>query len=156
MKCEELELYLIDFTEKNIPAEKNVLIKEHIKKCKKCKNLFEEFSGLWEIVNLPVEEELSPYFRAKLKSRIKDYEKPVFSKTTSPLVKYLKPVVVGLLFIFGIFLGIELGKYPMVEERFTITQEQQENPFQIDYLSLFDDIPEGTFGYNYLNLQNED
>jgi len=156
MKCEKLEQHLIEFAERKIPASKEIIIREHIKKCEKCKILFEEFSGLWEMVNLPDEEVLSPYFEAKLKRRIEEYEKPAFPKTLIPSIKYLKPVIVGFLFILGVLFGIELGQYPTLEENFTMVQEQKVIPDQIHYLSLFDDIPDGSIGYTYLNLQDED
>ena len=61
MKCKKVKNHLINYLEGTIPAEKKELLDNHIKDCKKCRILIQEFSGLWEMTAMPVTENVSPF-----------------------------------------------------------------------------------------------
>ena len=155
MECKNFQKHLIFYLEETIAPEKKSLFDEHVKNCSHCSLLLSEFSGIWDRMSEPGQEELSPYFSTKLMNRITEYEKTsVFSFTTLGN-KILKPVFIGAVCILGIFLGYNLGSFSSDIQSPPLTSEISETHYTETYLSLFNDIPEGTFADLYFTVINE-
>jgi len=151
MKCKHIERKIIDYLEGNVSKSEQTQIEEHVRKCKKCTMMLQEFSSLWDYVTSPAKPELNPFFWTRLQAEISEREKAkmAYFVIFESAYKYLKPAVCTGLLVFGIVFGYNLGK-SYVDVR--MLQQEVEEPV---YVTMFDYLPEGSIGDIYLNYYNE-
>ena len=75
MDCQKIRKKFIFFIEKELPAEVNAEITNHLKTCKKCSELFENFSETYNSVDLKEEIEPKAFFTESVMGKILSEEK---------------------------------------------------------------------------------
>lgn len=111
MNCKKINTLLLDFIEKNLDAETESQIYQHIQKCEKCEKNHKNIENIFkEINNLKNEKpEVSYFFTDKIISSIKNKENEVFvawNWINQTLFK--KPQVIATT-VISVFIGIFLG-----------------------------------------------
>lgn len=115
MKCKEVEKKLVFFTESELPQQTQLEIEAHLKSCVKCAQLAEKFSKIYSDLENTEEIQPTPFFWTRLKQRIAEYEASADSTTEwlNILIERLRPAIVIVILIVGIFLGYWLGNFPV-------------------------------------------
>lgn len=138
--CQNIVNNLIDIVGNCHPESQKKVILDHLALCPRCQRLVKYFSLGWE--ELSTAEKLSPSerFWPDLLAKIQASErpKPFREKIILGLRTSLRPAVVSLILLLGIFFGYQLGNRPRVE---TI---QSEMSYIEHYVQDFQDFPEGS------------
>ncbi len=88
MKCEDIELLLVDYINGELSVEMNTLIEKHLNECLLCRNNFEETEKIAANIrgisaDIPVEEANKVFLKESLLKELRIY------RTTSPFLSAL-------------------------------------------------------------------
>jgi hypothetical protein len=138
--CQKIAENLIDIIENRIPESEQKGIQAHLDACPRCSRLVQSFARVW--TELPTAEKLTPSdrFWPVLYAKIQDLEKPLSlgDRILAGLRNSLQPAVLGLILLFGIYFGNQLGNRPSIETTLSEMSHIEQ------YLQDFEDIPDGS------------
>lgn len=141
MKCKNVQKSLTVFDGNELTKKTNDAIKAHVGSCPKCQKVFKSFSYVEDFLNAPLVLPADPYFKTRLKARIK-------AASNIPVPEKLRPlfspgyIFVGLL--LGAMLGFNAGK--------AVLQTPQTSINYADYYSnsdVFNTFPNGSLAGSY-------
>lgn len=115
MKCEEVELHMIDYLDKNLDESISLEIEKHLETCEKCLDELRDTQEVLNLIskdeNIVPDESLRVNFYHMLQSEIKKREKRSAGTESKPLIPWynnsLYRVAAGIaLLICGTFIGL--------------------------------------------------
>lgn len=143
-----VERNLIAIAENHLEKEMSRKIQMHLELCERCALLCQSFTRAWQNLAPQEERTLSPSFFSNLMKTVAAYdEKPSRWKYMFvPVLRFLRPAVMTLLLLAGIFAGYELGN---------ISQDgtRPDDSFAGRLLGSFEDIPKGSVADFYVGRQ---
>lgn len=152
--CRKISENLIAIVENNIPESQKKEIQDHLAACPRCTSLVKSFARAWEELSAAEKREPSEGFWPGLVAKIQAAEEPPLrEKIIIRLKDSLRPVAVGLILLFGVFFGYQLGDMQQNEtapsEMLSVYAEQ--------YVEEFLDFPEGSVSdfYTQYKIQNQ-
>ena len=108
MKCKNIHKDLIFFVEGTLTTERKNEISKHLSGCEICRKFVAELAYSLEIIEKEKKNEPNPFLYSKIHNKINDYERDTATiKVTA--AKILRPVLVIILILLGVFSGIKLG-----------------------------------------------
>ena len=111
MDCRQIEKKLSAYQDNQLPVHEMVEIEQHLKICSNCSQAFQELDIVWKELDQVETIDSAPFFWTRLSQRIEEKkEKQFFSKLTFPLQWIPVPMVTTMVLIFGLFMGVYLGK----------------------------------------------
>lgn len=162
VSCRLIEEHLLDLIESKAPAELQNDIQSHLVECFRCKQLIKDFSEMWSELSYHKRQVLSTSLWPVLEKTIKEYEQHPFRsrKIFSGLVGLLRPVAISLVFLIGIFSGLQLGNIPDRSELGSksgkSTPDMSGEIYAARYLEGLADIPLGSTADFYLGADDSD
>jgi predicted anti-sigma-YlaC factor YlaD len=159
MNCKKVKKNLAGYLEKNLPENMEKELENHLESCPVCSHLWEEFSQLWGALENRERIQPSPYFWARLKQRITEYEegrKPIWGWLQG-LVGWARPAVAVAVLLICVFLGYSLGNFSQVVNGQTTSQVDErtlalQEFFNSPYLNSLNDLPTGSVEATYLEM----
>ncbi len=110
MDCKEVNNKLIFHTENTLSIEENNAIENHIKKCDKCRKLYNTLKEGFEIIENEKIKETDSFFYTRLSEKIKEIDKPkekqIWFKSKQI---YLQSIAATIAIFLSIYSGILLG-----------------------------------------------
>jgi predicted anti-sigma-YlaC factor YlaD len=151
-ECKKVEKNLIDLIESKLPEVLKVEIEDHLRSCLKCARLFRQFSLSWEAIAKKERKSPSASFWPALVERIQAAERPqlVRYRILAGVKNSLRPAIITLILLAGVFFGYYLGQVPQGVEEPAFGKEYFE-----EYFEAFEDFPPGSGGDFYLNIIRE-
>ncbi len=120
MECKNIKPLLIDFVDKKLTVEKTQLVKEHLKKCKSCREELDDLIVLIEEMSKIGDEKPDESLRMNFEMMIEDERKKIKSKhvvemktqsTPAWLISPFGRIAAGFaLLISGVLLGLLLNR----------------------------------------------
>jgi anti-sigma factor RsiW len=150
MKCRETQKLLSAFSDGEMPAEENRIIDAHVQSCGSCLRKLEEIESLRKALDGLPGANSSPYFYAKLASRIRAEERKPASGWFERL---LIPIFAAAIAVLGFWLGTLAGNNGDTTGKKTLTSYPI---VSTSYLDTFDSVPTASFGEVYLALAGQD
>ena len=151
MHCQKARRMISLYIDGELKRDQAQELLEHTNSCPACGS---EMEFMVEVLkNLPVQKnlEVSPYFFAKVREKIRQ------SKETNPIFfpLNLKPAFLGIslfvvIIIFSALAGVFLGETYIAQAKKSEIALDKETKSSLN-LDVFEDVPEGSFGY----IQNE-
>ena len=163
MNCGNVKKNLVFLLENELLEKQRVEIENHLKFCPNCSHLLEEFSQLWGTLEHREKIQPSPYFWARLKQRITEYEegrKPIWGWFEG-LVGWARPAVAVVALLICTFLGYSLGNFPQSVNGQTTSQADErtlalQQFFDSHNLNPLTDLPTGSVEATYLDMISEE
>jgi len=110
MDCKEVNNKLIFHTENTLSIEENNAIENHIKKCDKCRKLYNTLKEGFEIIENEKIKETDSFFYTRLSEKIKKIDNPnkkqIWLKSKQV---YLQSIAAAIIMFLSIYSGILLG-----------------------------------------------
>jgi predicted anti-sigma-YlaC factor YlaD len=150
MKCHETQKLLSAYADGEMQAEKMRVIDAHVQSCGSCQRKIEEIESLWKALDVLPVANPSPYFYAKLASRIRAEERKPASGWSERL---LIPISAAAIAVLGFWLGTLAGNNGDTTGKKTLTTDPI---VSTSYLDTFDSVPTASFGEVYLALAGQD
>lgn len=152
--CRKIAENLIAIVENIIPESQKKEIQDHLAACPRCNRLVKNFTRTWEELSVPEKRGPSEEFWPGLVAKIQAAEEPPLrEKIIIGFKDSLRPVAVGLVLLFGILFGYQLGN---MRQRETVPSEML-SVYAEQYVEEFLDFPEGSVGdfYTQYKIQNQ-
>ncbi|UCC13053.1 MAG: zf-HC2 domain-containing protein [candidate division WOR-3 bacterium] len=153
MKCSQVKKKLTAYIDGEISENEQAIISEHVKSCASCRQELEELAAVTRTLDEVVDVEVTPYFRAHLKTRLReekaDEEKPF------PFLEWIRratiPVAAAALFLFSIVAGGQLGR-SIYQATAQTTRVQAAEIDYITGLGGFEEMSDVSFSAIYEDL----
>ncbi|MBT3208547.1 MAG: hypothetical protein HN704_02185 [Bacteroidetes bacterium] len=111
MNCQTFKNNIVFYSENSLPKEKTEEFQTHLKVCNSCQKIYNEVEQTLNVFEDEKKLEINPFFYTRLQQKIDNrasqQEMPIYLPIFK---KILKPVFVGVIIVFGIFIGINFGK----------------------------------------------
>ncbi len=110
MKCDKLHRDLIFYLEGGLDRERRNEISSHLHGCESCRNFADYLELSLSIIDKEKEPEVNPFLYTRIKQKIDNprYRRSIFITSAA---KFLRPSVISIILIFGVFAGIKIGSY---------------------------------------------
>jgi len=157
--CKIIEKNLIDIIEERVAERTLKNIQIHLKSCPKCTLLVERFSQIWKGFDQTKRIEPSVSFWPVLHQKIRAYEEQKFhlGEIFFGLKLWLRPAVATVILLMGCFFGYQLGNvsqnYDQIQSLEETGEVALEELFFAQYLSSFEDFPEGSISDFYMSCE---
>ncbi len=133
MKCSQVKKKLTAYLDGEVSEKEQEIISEHVKSCTACRQELDALRTVSRTLDEIVDVEVTPYFRAHLKTRLRD-EKAGGGKPFS-FLEWIRratiPVAAAALFLFSIVAGGQLGR--LIYQQTAQTTRAQ--AAEIDYIA---------------------
>lgn len=153
MKCSKVKKKLSAFLDREISAEEQQIISEHVKSCASCQHDLEALRTVSRTLDEVDDVEVTPYFRVHLRTRLR--EEKTGERKPFPMLEWIRkitiPVTAAALFVFSIVAGGQLGRV-MYQETARSTQTQGAEIDYIAGISGLDDVSDVSFSEIYNEL----
>jgi predicted anti-sigma-YlaC factor YlaD len=138
--CQKTKEKLIDIIENNIPESEKKGVQDHLAACSRCNQLIQSFARAWEELGTAEKLKPSDRFWPVLSAKIQDYERllPLRDKILAVLRNSLRPAILSLILLFGVYFGYQLGNRPRIKT--TLSEMSHIEQYVQDFL----DNPEGS------------
>ena len=154
MNCRDVRKKLSAFQDGELVESQKLEIHRHLQNCQECSFVFQEMEDMWNALSQAETIETAPYFWTRLSQRIEAQKSRnrIVDWLFSPFAFLPKPIVSTLVIIFGLMIGIYMGKsiYRESIAPAPITLEQ-ELELQLS-VSSFVDLPNNSVGEIYASL----
>jgi len=110
MKCNNIHRNLIFYLEGDLTREKREEIKSHLHECEVCRNFAANLTSALEIIEKEKRPQMNSFLYTRIQEKINNYDYNSNAVITSA-AKLLRPVLILIVVVFGIFAGIKLGTY---------------------------------------------
>ena len=110
MNCKEVNKNLIFYIEKELQAERELELQEHLKDCHDCNVLFLNLKETMAIVTKEKAAKPNTFLFTRIQEEISNLEKPrkVFLWKRN-FIKLLQPVTLSFFLLVGVIFGISMG-----------------------------------------------
>lgn len=111
MNCKGIRKKLLFFIDKELPADEEKIVAEHLKTCNDCIAVFNKLKSTLSVIEEEKKIQVNQFLFTGIEQKIKDLESadnliPIKSGQNS---KFLKPIYLTLIFAIAILIGIHLG-----------------------------------------------
>ena len=72
MKCEEFEIYVVDYIDQNLEKSKRTEIEEHLESCKECNSIYKQYEELLHLMSQRKQEEPDNSLRIDFYQQLKE------------------------------------------------------------------------------------
>ncbi|MDH7513926.1 MAG: zf-HC2 domain-containing protein [Clostridiales bacterium] len=146
--CRAVERNLVEMAENHLDKKTRQKLKEHLEQCERCARLSRSFSRAWQTVFFQEEAGFSPASLVNLMRRVTAYDEHSsrWQEILYPAWRFLRPALMTLLLLAGIFAGHQLGKISPERGR-------PEDSFARRLLGTLEDIPRGSVADFYISRQ---
>ena len=103
MACNNIQIKLIDYLEKKLPADEMMVVSNHLKSCLACDEQFEFIEQTYGLIDGEKEMPINPFFYSKVKTRLDAQLTP--DKVLGSWVQWLKPVGIAASILIGFYIG---------------------------------------------------
>lgn len=158
MNCQDVRKKLSAFQDGEVSDSQKVAIQNHLQTCSECAHVFQEMEDVLDVLSIAEPIKDAPYFWTRLSQRIEAQKsRPRISDwLTAPFDFLPKPIFTTLVFIFGLTIGIYLGKNIYKESTapspITLEQEMEQ---QLS-VSSFTDMPNNSVSEIYASLISDE
>jgi predicted anti-sigma-YlaC factor YlaD len=153
MKCKKVKRMLSLYLDRELKPDNEKKLFAHLETCESCQKEKKLMECINQLLLPPKEIQPSPQFLFKVKQKIQSPK--TLDYYTASLLKYLKPVLVGMaciiVFVVSFFLGNSLGTQ-LKEKETPGKMAVIETLDNIMNISVFDNIPRDSFAFAYFNL----
>jgi predicted anti-sigma-YlaC factor YlaD len=150
MKCRDVEKMLSAYSDGESPTETNALIESHVRSCESCLRLREENRTIWKALEALPAAKPSPFFYAKLRSRIQSEER---LKRTPWTERLLIPASAVAIAIVGFWLGTIASANGDTSKQ---DGSLSSTIAAASYVDTFDSVPSTSFGDVYFALAGQE
>ncbi len=154
MNCQDVRKKLSAFQDGEVSDSQKLAIQNHLQTCQKCALVFQEIENMWEALAQADTIEKAPYFWTRLSQRIEAQQNRdrIFDRLIAPLIYLPKPIISTVIFIFGLLIGVYLGKNIYRESTSTVPITLEQEMEQQLSVSSFTDLSSGSVGEIYASL----
>lgn len=154
MNCRDVQKNLSAFQDGELTDSQKIVIQRHLETCQECALVFQEMENMWDTLSQADTIEKAPYFWTRLSQRIEAQQNRdrIFDRLIAPLISLPKPIISTFIFIFGLLIGIYLGKNIYRESTSTVPITLEQEMEQQLSVSSFTDLPSGSMGEIYASL----
>lgn len=153
MKCSQVKKKLTAYLDGEVSEKEQEIISEHVKSCIACRQELEVLTVVSRTLDEVVDVEVTPYFRAHLKTRLRDVK--IGEEKPFSFLEWIRratfPVAAAALFLFSIVAGGQLGRTIYQ----ATAQTNQVQAAEIDYIagiSGFEEMSDVSFSEIYEDL----
>ena len=90
MDCNNIQIKLIDYLEKRLPADGVIVVSNHLKSCLACAEQFKFIEQTYGLIDEEKEMPINPFFYSKVKTRLDAQLTP--DRILGDWIQWLKPV----------------------------------------------------------------
>ncbi len=108
MKCDKINKKIIFYIEGDLDQQESNEIKEHLKSCTSCRNIFDMIKQSLDLIENEKDIKPNPFAKAKLEAKIESVNKKEYIKSYT-LKKALKIAAILIIGLLATFTGIKLG-----------------------------------------------
>jgi predicted anti-sigma-YlaC factor YlaD len=150
MKCRDVEKSLSAYSDGEASPETSALIESHVRSCGSCRGILEENRTLWKALEAVHAAKPSPFFYARLQSRLQAEHRVQRTPWTERL---LIPASATAIALVGFWLGTIAGG-----NGDTTKQEGNSSgtAATASYVDTFDSVPSASFGDVYFALAGQE
>lgn len=130
MKCKDVHIRLLDYSEKTLPKGEMEEVKRHLDRCGTCHQLYHQIQTSWEMAK---EERIpyQPFFYTRVRQRMSNQNQPVRSHIRQLVRTAMYPALFFIVLGLGITIGIQLGKGIGPQQSAQVEDKQE------DYLEAY-------------------
>jgi len=150
MKCQDVKKMLSAYSDGESPAEKKTLIELHVRACESCQKVIEENRVLWDLLGVLPAAKTTPFFYARLQSKIREEERARRIPWTERL---LIPASALAIAVLGFWLGTIAGGNGDTPTQQTAAQNSVAST---SYLDTFNSVPSASFGDVYFAMAGQE
>jgi predicted anti-sigma-YlaC factor YlaD len=150
MKCRDVGKMLSAYSDSESSSENKALIESHVRSCESCRRLLEETRTLWKVLEALPAAKPSPFFYAKLRSRIQSEERIQRTPWTERL---LIPASAAAIAVLGFWLGTIAGGNGDTTKQDSYSLSTTAST---SYMDTFDSVPSASFGDVYFALAGQE
>lgn len=132
MNCIEVKNNLVFFIEDSLAEKKMIDIRNHLKNCNNCSELFQKLKADFLFVKNDKVSELNPFFYNRLTEKLQNKnnnKESAFGLKTQQLYIQVAAYAAGI--ILAIFLGIGLGADLNISNSFVIENADEATEYQV-------------------------
>jgi len=146
--CRVVERNLVEMAENLLDKKTHQKLREHLEHCERCASLSRSFSRAWQAVFFKEEPCFSPASLVNLMRMVTAYDKRSsrWQEIFYSAWRFLRPSLITVLLLAGIFAGHQLGKISPERSR-------SEGSFARRLLATLEDIPKGSLADFYISQQ---
>ncbi len=150
MKCREVKRKLSAYMDGELDLHEKKMVEVHLRDCVKCQHELEILKETWREISILPTPDPSPYFYAKLKTRMTAKEK---KRKTSWVEQILIPVSAMAVVVLGVFIGSTVSRNGNLQ---VVNSSAEEELISSLYLNSFDDFPSSSLGDIYIELTSQE
>ncbi|NIM14433.1 MAG: hypothetical protein GTO45_20630 [Candidatus Aminicenantes bacterium] len=150
MKCKRVKLLLSKYLDGETGRNEEKILLYHIEKCTACQEEKERLECVHQLLMPPEAIEPSPQFISRVRQRVARKREPVFLLLKPALTSLAFLILVAVFFFFGSMIGNKIEAQKSMEKQMISSTLEKTIP-----LSIFSDIPDGSFASAYYALLKE-
>ncbi|MBN2541453.1 zf-HC2 domain-containing protein [bacterium] len=160
MDCKGFRKGLGVYLEGELSPDSKAAFEKHLEECSSCRALLNEFTALWRDLEAFERIKPSPYFKTRVKGRIKEIlvsegAHPSWAET---LFTKLKPAMMGMIVVIGIFMGYLVGKHIYEQNHYQYQYSSRESSLDqfinSHYIFTFNEIPDASLKNLYFSTNH--
>ncbi len=155
MNCEEINIKLSAFQDKELPDAQLEEIENHLKNCADCSTVIQEMIEIDELLGNIETIESAPYFWARLSQRMNERKQSGRNFIFAPIQKLSLSVLMICFLIFGLVIGIYLGQNIYQHSQLTSASTSEQEIDQVFPMNSFDDFPDQSVAQAYVTMLSE-
>ncbi|MDZ7741357.1 MAG: zf-HC2 domain-containing protein [Bacteroidota bacterium] len=153
MNCKFIKYNMISYLEGHLPAPEIRAFEDHLTKCNSCRQVFEEFSKTYNLLDAGQDVQPNPFFFSRLEQRIQDQKQNKAGFVPHVLINALRPVAVTLLILLSILSGVLIGSQ-FTNGALAGSSYDSEMEYYTEYV-YFNNVDDEPIEYYLLNQSEE-
>lgn len=146
MKHHIMQNLLISYLDGEVSEEQSAEVRQHLRKCKACRELHHTLSHLWQEEIPETRVSPPPDLWHKVQARIEaESRQRVWTRLREPVRLVLQPVAAAVIILLAVFVGLRVGEQFSSPSEPAITELREE--FRMDYFTA---VPFGAVGESYI------
>ena len=137
MECKNIKKKLIFLVEKSLGPDEEKQLLFHLESCALCREQYEFFKGIENLIIEKKSKDVSPYFFTKLSGRLESISSPEQSELRPAWIRIMHGGILAMIIIVAIISGFLLGKNDSKYSNNKQTAKKTDNTIQKEF-SVYD------------------